>query len=510
MKKVLIILGLFIVLNISTAYIFLFTSFGNGFVSSMIEDKVNENKSLEFKFEKFVINMSTLDIQANMANNSFVKIIGDIAPLSLKFDLDYDIKIEDLSKLEHLIAQKLNGSFATKGEIKGNKDLLLINGITDVFESDSKYDVVLKNFAVTNIDLLFNALKIEKLLYTLNQPIYANGLVDITGNITDINPQTLAGSITTDIYDGVLNSEVLNEAFNLKLTPAKVFDGQIQTELEPMLVRNDVTLNSSFANVFAKELLFSLKDNSIKSDYTVVVEDMNHLFDITQIPMQGNIELVGNIKKDKDLHVTGQTNSLSGDITFELLNDDFSAIIDQAEVLSIMHMLKYPEFFDSKANATLSYNLKTQSGNLQATLNNGQFLKNEFSTLVNNLARFDLTKEVYESVELQSQINQPIIDSTLSMKSKLTQIDLQSSRLNTQEQTHDAKIKMDIKGLELYATLSGNIKSPNIKLDVNEALKQKAQEKIKEKVSEQIDGKLKEKLSDDKLEDLKKSLKSLF
>jgi hypothetical protein len=510
MKKVLIILGLFIVLNISTAYIFLFTSFGNGFVSSLIEDKVNENKSMNFKFEEFILTMSQLDIQASIDENSYVKIMGEISPLSLKFDLDYEVDIQDLSKLEPLIAQKLNGSFRTNGEIKGNKDLLLVNGVSDVFQSNSKYDVVLKNFNITNIDLLFSALKIEELLYTLDQPLYATGLIDITGNITDINPQTLAGSITTDIYDGVVNSTIVNEAFELKLTPNKLFDGQIQTELEPMLVRNEVNLNSSFANVFAKELLFSLKNNSINSDYTVVVEDLNNLFDLTQMPMQGSLELVGDIKKDTNLLVTGQTNSLSGDVSFELLNDDFSALINQTEVVTLLNILKYPEFFDSKADATVTYNLKTQSGNIQAQLHDGQFLKNKFSTLVNNLARFDLTKEVYKSVELQSQINQHIIDSTLSMKSKLTQIDVTQSQLDLENNTHDAQIKLDIKGLEAFATLSGNTKNPNIKLDVNEALKQKVKDKIKEKITEKFGGRVEKKLTDENLEELKKSLKALL
>lgn len=80
-----------------------------------------------------------------------------------------------------MLIKKLNGKFKTNGEIKGNKDLLLINGVTDLFGSHSKYDVVLKNFAITNVDFLFKQLHIEEGLYTLNQPLYAKGKVDIEG-----------------------------------------------------------------------------------------------------------------------------------------------------------------------------------------------------------------------------------------------------------------------------------------------------------------------------------------
>lgn len=133
MKKLFIGIGLFIILNISTAYFFLFTSFGNGLVSSFIETKVNEKGVVNFKFDEFVLSLDTLSIKANIDTTSNIQIAGDISPFSLKFDLKYWVNITDLSKLEKFVNQKLNGGFKTNGEIKGNKDLLLINGVTDLF-----------------------------------------------------------------------------------------------------------------------------------------------------------------------------------------------------------------------------------------------------------------------------------------------------------------------------------------------------------------------------------------
>lgn len=503
MKKVLIGLGLFVVLNISTAYLFLFTTFGNGLVSSFIETKVNEKGVVNFKFEEFVLSLDTLNIKATIDTSSVVQIAGDISPFSLKFDLKYDVDIKDLSKLEKFTNQKLNGAFKTNGEIKGNKDLLLVNGLTDVFGSSSKYDVVLKNFAITNIDFLFKQLHIEQLLHTLNQPIYAKGMIDINGNITDVKPESLAGKIVTDIYNGQLNNKILNEKFELKLLSDKNFQGKIDTFLKPMLIDNTVDLKTSMANLLVKSAKVNLKDNSINSDYEVSVADLNNLYDVTQMKLVGAMKVNGTVKKAKDLEVLGTSNTLNGVVDFKLFNDDFNAKINNIEVVELTKMLTYPSFFDSKANAVLDYNLVSQKGVLTANLSNGQFLRTEFSTLINTLARFDITKEIYENVSLESKIDKKVIQSVVDMKSQYTTITVPQSVVDLDAQSVDAQVNLKIKTYEMATKITGDIKSPKIKIDASKALENKAKEKIEEK--------LKEKLGDDAdMNKLIKGLKSLF
>ena len=92
-------------------------------------------------------------------------------------------------------------------------------------------------------------------------------------------------------------------------------------------------------------------------------------------------------------------------------------------------MLYYPEVFNSKANAKVTYNLVKSAGVVNANLINGNFLPNKFSAILNQFAKFDLTKEVYENVDLNSKINKNIINSTIKMKSKLTEISVPKSTL---------------------------------------------------------------------------------
>ena len=196
--------------------------------------------------------------------------------------------------------------------------------------------------------------------------------------------------------------------------------------------------------------------------------------------------LNGNIKKDKDLLVTGNSELFDGKLTYKLLNDDFTANIDGVELLNVMHMLYYPEIFTSKTKLDLNYNLLKQKGNIKGNLINGQFKKNEYSTIINNFARFDLTKEVYKSVDLNSDINKNIIKSTINMKSNLTQIDVEPSTIDLEKSTIDALVATDIKGIKFDTKLSGPLTSPNVKVDTQKLLKTGLNEKAKEKIQDTI------------------------
>lgn len=488
MKKLFFGLTFLIILVLGAVYGVLFTPTGNSFVASKIEEKANEQKGVNFKVNKFVLTTSNIEFDATVDGNSNIKIIGDLALIAKTVDLKFNIDIKDLSKLQKFTNQKLNGSFKTNGTLKGNEKLAVLNGVTDIFKSNTTYNVELKDFEPSNI--LFNMKKadIASILYLVNQPIYANGNIDIDANIKNAKVETLDGLVKTKISNGVVANSVVNKAFNLQLKNLLAFKGDIVTRLIPNNLSSKVDFYTTMANLFVKDANVDLKTMVIKSDYLVNVPDLSKLYDVTQTKMRGNIDINGDIKKDKDLLVNGISKLLDGELKFKLLNDDFSANIKDVEILKALHMMYYPEVFTSKSDLELTYNLAKQKGAVEGNLLNGQFKKNEYSTIINNFAKFDLTKEVYEKVILKSDINKNIIKSTINMKSNLTKIDVDPSTLDTQKSTIDALVKTDIKGLAFDTKITGNMSSPKVKVDTSKLLssgvKQKAKEAIEKKIGD--------------------------
>ena len=175
------------------------------------------------------------------------------------------------------------------------------------------------------------------------------------------------------------------------------------------------------------------------------------------------------------------SNLLGGTLNFNLKNDDFTSTINNINIKDLTHMLYQPEIFDSKGNFKIDYNLLLKKGNLSGKLTNGHFLANEFSILINQLSRFDLTKEVYEFVDINSDINQSVLTSSINMKSKNTQIDINNSVLDLENSTIDAKLDAKIKDSFFSVNISGNTAKPKISFDTKDLLKEQLSQQLEKK-----------------------------
>ena len=104
MKKFFISLTILIIFIIGGIYGVLFTKPGNGFVASYIESKVNdEQNDVQLKVNDFTLTFNTISFNATINDNSDINIVGDLEIFKKKLDLKYDIKINELSKLENFI-----------------------------------------------------------------------------------------------------------------------------------------------------------------------------------------------------------------------------------------------------------------------------------------------------------------------------------------------------------------------------------------------------------------------
>jgi len=440
--------------------------------------------------------------------------VGDLQLIKQSVDLKYDIKIMELSKLESLINQKLNGSFSTSGTFKGDSRSAIIKGISDIGQSQTSYDVALASFEPKNINFLIKDAKIDKLLHLVDQPIYATGLLNIDGKITNTAKEALDGIIKTNISNGKTINSVVNPAFKQNLTKVINFQVDATTSLVPNQAITNSKIKTSLANLDIQKAVFTLNDGALESDYLLTVPNLSNLYDITSTKMRGDITINGNVKsKVKSLLVDGNSKIFGGILDFNLKNDDFHVDLKGIQVKELTYMMYYPEVFDSTTALTLDYNLVSQKGKLKGNLVDGQFLENDFSSVLNQFAKLDITREVYDSVDINTDIDKLVLSSVINMKSENTQIDVTKSILDLEKNTVDANIDTKVKKLELALKVKGDIDSPNISFDskqllTNEVNKQidKNEDKIKEKLNEALKGKL----GKDGSDKLLKNIKSFF
>lgn len=479
-KKLFFGLTIFIIFNIVTVYVALFTKPGNNFVASFIEDTANGNNSgANLVINDFTLTTSQMNFDATINEKSFIKVNGDITLLAKTFDLKYEVDVQDLSTLKNFTGQQLNGSLKTNGTVIGDAALTIVKGKIEVAKGEGTYDVKLVQFNPSDILFKANGLKIDELLYLVNQPKYAKGNLNIDANIKSADPKNLDGVVKTTISNGIVNNPLVNKSFDLKLKNALTFKTNTNTNLKGTQAITKANVNTTLANVEVQKAIYDISKLKLNSDYKVIVPSFAKLYDLSQTKMRGKAVIIGDIEQSADiLKVTGASNILGGALNYELLNNTFKADVKNIEVKQATYMMYYPEVFDSKANLNLDYNLASKKGKVAGNLLNGHFLPNEFSTLLNTLTKFDLTKEIYESVDVNSDINDKIIKSVINMKSKNTQIDVTDSTLDLNKSTIAANIDTKIKSYEIGIKVSGDMTSPKVKFDTGDLLKSKAKEEV--------------------------------
>ena len=409
---------------------------------------------------------------------------------------DYKFEAKNLQKLESVLGRKLIGDFNTTGNILYDNLILSVDGNSDIFESSTVFRFKLEDNIVKDISFKVENTKIEKLLDFLNEPIYATGDLNVQGEIQNSNLEELSGTIISKISDAKLVNEVVNAVFKQELKTPVNFDMALNNQFIPNKIVSQMVLNSSLANLSAENAIYDLVEGVLKSDYLLKISSLDNLKDFTKTKLRGKLDIKGELeKKDMFLFATGKSSVLGGKLDFTLKNDDLTASLNDVSVKELSYMMYKPEFFNSRGDFSLNYNTITKQGNLVGKFFNGSFLPNDLALLINHLAKFDLTKEIYETVNLNSEINDNLLTSNFLMKSENTQIESKDAITDFDKNFIDAKLNTQIKNRSFNLSLMGEMNKPKIFLDTEELLKneidrklEKNRDKIEEKLNKVLDG----------------------
>ena len=409
---------------------------------------------------------------------------------------DYKFEVKNLQKLESVLGRKLIGDFNTTGNILYDNLILSVDGNSDIFESSTVFRFKLEDNIAKDISFKVENTKIEKLLDFLNEPIYATGDFNVQGEIQNSNLEELSGTIISKISDAKLVNEVVNAVFKQELKTPVNFDMALNNQFIPNKIVSQMVLNSSLANLSAENAIYDLVEGVLKSDYLLKISSLDNLKDFTKTKLRGKLDIKGELeKKDMFLFATGKSSVLGGKLDFTLKNDDLTASLNDVSVKELSYMMYKPEFFNSRGDFSLNYNTITKQGNLVGKFFNGSFLPNDLALLINHLAKFDLTKEIYETVDLNSDINDNLLTSNFLMKSENTQIESKEAITDFDKNFIDAKLNTQIKNRSFNLSLMGEMNKPKISLGAEELLKneidrklEKNRDKIEEKLNKVLDG----------------------
>lgn len=208
-------------------------------------------------------------------------------------------------------------------------------------------------------------------------------------------------------------------------------------------------------------------------DYKLYIDNLsilNSFFD--GLTLNGTLNTSGKVDISlKDMLIVGDSsNILNGKLDFSFKDNILSANLKNANSKMLLKTLNYKEFFNSSLDIDLTFNNLTKISDIELQLNNGHFLKSNFSEILKNLAKVDITKEIFSNSKIVSKIENKTLNSTIFMQSKNVQISSNSSFIDLNKEYIDTKLQFKLKDKSFNIDLKNSLKNPDIKLDINNIL----------------------------------------
>ncbi len=407
---------------------------------------------------------------------------GSFIPKTMGMDLKYRIDIAKLGLLQPFTGTPLRGAVKLSGTAKGDQKLLRVEGTSDLAGSATTFRAGLTDLKPVTVEAKIKNLKLASALLMVAKPHYGDGIMNIDVNIGNAKAGELAGTITSEISRGLLDSKVIAAEFELGEMPKTMFSAKTQTTLAGHFIDTVATLDSTMLTLKVKRARYDLDQAVLTSDYLADLPDLDRLFFVAGRHLKGAMTINGELEKGQGLTLTAHADTLGGRLDVTVHDDDLHVDLKQIQSLETLKMLVYPEVLASALDGTLDYNLKAKKGVFDATLTDGKFTRNVMFDLLLSLARTDLYKERFTGT-LHSRIEQELITSDLDLRSRKSSIIGKKTTLNSKTKQINAKLDVLANNNPIGVTIKGNVDKPDIKLDTSPLIKKEATKVLEKEVN---------------------------
>lgn len=403
---------------------------------------LNSNLSLEASAKNTTINLKTKHI-----------------------DSDFDIKLNDLSKLEPFTKQKLIGNLDILGAISiEDKKLSLFDAKVLGLDGDIKANVKDENLQIKLKDV-----SLSKVLEMLNQPNLSSGKInaDISSNIS-FNDVSGAANIKEALLNKTQLDSITGKNFPNNLT----YNFDMNFDKKDDAIKAKANLDSKIAKFDIKNA--TIKNGEVSSDYTLNIADLNELSFLTNTKLKGNFVANGitNIQNGKFL-TSLTSNFLNGNLKIDIKNDNFNKTGFDALILTLnfknfdmkelTDMLGYKHIYDGIGNASFNYDLNKAYGSFSLDINDGAIASNEFVNILKAVSQGSFEAAVFDKTDVNGTIKSNIVnfDAWVGNSGKKSK-----GSFNVKKGT------LNLITSEIYIPINGNIEKTDISIDITGTTKE--------------------------------------
>jgi len=394
---------------------------------------------------------------------------GKVSPEPLSADLTFKLDAKELTSLRSLSPMPLQGPLKLSGRLKGDQEALTLDGESDIAQSATTFSVLLENFIPRSLQANFKHIDLARLQYMLLQPPYARGTLNINADIEDARIGTLSGKIETTLLNGFVNPDVIAKHFDIAGMPKTAFSLQATTMLQKNLAITDAAMASMLADIQLHEATANLENMAVSGNYMAHIPDLNRLQFLTRRPLRGALDAEGNFSKTKKFQATLRSEVAGGELEARLNNNILKADLRKMQSQKLLWMLTYPELLSSRLDGLAEYDLLTQKGTLDTTMNNTRLTHNSTVDMLNELLKRDLYRERFKS-RLKASLDKENVTADIQMASGRTELTSKAFVLDSKTKTVDGSVRIVADNYPVTLKIKGDIHKPLVKVDASELI----------------------------------------
>lgn len=474
--------------------------------SFILKDKQKQSGSYELHIDKGILNPKIVQKMSRYKipeeNRFTLKAKGDIVQKQLTGDitfkstlvdalftsLSYDLKEKQLLSEYDLLIHNVNALISQSHNLKPTslnatgslnyKEKLSISGVMKGMGEKVSFLYDEQRLKVDAVNLI-----VEKLLALTGTPIYAQGRVNAEIDLKSLNPNEGTFHIKGDNLVADLKKKPSDKGVEtlIALDTSGTFKagiGYMKTDLK-----------SDLGDIALFDTVYDTKKKRIKSNYIIDVPELNKLRPLIDRKLYGPLRLKGVFTKDDLLDLTGETQTLGGNVSYRILGDDLVSSIENVPLENILGLLGHKKDFLGKAYGKGKYNLKSKSGVVDLDINAFKIKSSSTTQTIKMLIGKDPASVIFDSTKFHADIKGKVTEYTLHAVGSSSSVDITDGRIDKINNTNTAKFKFVYEKYTVYGKIKGSIDDPKVTVDTSSLFQDKIDEKLQNKIEKALGGK---------------------
>lgn len=442
-------LGLFV----GGTLLFLFSSSGNELIKGYLQKELDAQLPIKASISDFLLKWSEFKLVVMLDDGSKIDVFGRYELLSQSVDSEFDISIKELANFEKLIEQRINGPLALKGKAVGSASSMSVSGVSDLFKSETAFDISLEDSVPKKVVLHMKNGSLASALKTLNQPVYASGIINIK---SDILPQDgkLKGGANINLTQALLDSKVFKKELDFDLPDSGKLELNANLKVDGDDLNIEAILNSAIAKLNISNTKVNIKTFEVTSTANLVILSLEG----SSFEVRKPINMIIKADGSKKLMVINATSDIFGSATqmktelAEFKPKGLEVASKNIDVKSALIFAKQSAYADGKANIEAKISdLKNLSGvaKVSATslILNSELFKSEGDAKLPPNTTLDLVSNI--------EMDSGIVEAVSDIKSALLDIKAKKSEYNTKDGSFKSDYDLNIPELSRLESLIG-------------------------------------------------------